>query len=108
MLTSLAAEGGGVVFSLDSAEFTPDQPEPILAILELVQSYGVPLKFMSGGHPAAARPSDPGYFSPLMMTAAGGHLEWLDELLRRGVDVDARDENGYTALMFATNSGQPD
>ena len=105
-LTSLAADGGAVLFSLDSPEFDPDQPPPILAALELVRSYGLPLKFMTGGHPGAVRPGDPGYFSPLMMTASGGLLDWMDELLARGVGLEARDENGYTALMFAANEGE--
>jgi uncharacterized protein len=106
ILAELAEDGGAVLFSLDSPEYDPDQPPPILAVFDLVRSYGLPLKFMTGGHPGASRPGDPGYFSPLMMTASGGLLEWLEELLRREVDLEARDEHGYTALMYAANEGQ--
>lgn len=41
-----------------------------------------------------------------MAAAYVGALELVDDLVDRGVDLDVRDESGYTALMFAANGEQ--
>lgn len=44
--------------------------------------------------------------TPLMIAAEWGDLPLVNALLRRKVDVNARDSNGYTALMIAA-AGRP-
>lgn len=42
---------------------------------------------------------------PLSYAAYNGHLEIVDYLLKRGAEIDARTENGSTALFFAARFG---
>ncbi|OQS03771.1 inversin protein alternative isoform, partial [Thraustotheca clavata] len=44
---------------------------------------------------------------PLLYFAKSGHLGQLEQLVKRGVPLDDRDENGRTALMFAAAEGDP-
>ena len=39
--------------------------------------------------------------TPLMRAALDGNTETVKELIRRGADINQRDDNGRTALMFA-------
>ncbi len=41
----------------------------------------------------------------LLQSAEKGHLEHVNTLLKKGADVNARDENGQTALMAAAGRG---
>ena len=45
--------------------------------------------------------------TPLMAAAKDGHVECVKLLIQEGADLNIRNENGYTALIFATlsNSG---
>jgi len=45
-------------------------------------------------------------WSPLMVAAAGGHLEVVRQLLAAGAPVDQRNARGRTALMFAAFYGR--
>ena len=42
-------------------------------------------------------------FTPLMVASTNGHLAVVDLLLRAGACVDTKDEDGRTALDFATH-----
>jgi ankyrin repeat protein len=45
-------------------------------------------------------------FNELMACAVDGNLERLLELLNYKADVDKKDDNGYTALMYAASNGR--
>ncbi|THD21293.1 putative Ankyrin repeat-containing [Fasciola hepatica] len=40
-------------------------------------------------------------FTPLLFACYHGHLALVDTLLRRGADINAKDQNGWTALHWA-------
>ena len=42
----------------------------------------------------------------LWLACVGGHLEMLDTLVEAGVDIDNRNDNGATPLMYAASSGK--
>lgn len=45
--------------------------------------------------------------TPLMIAATNGRYDVANRLLKYGVKVDAKDGNGYTALMFASEACDP-
>jgi hypothetical protein len=55
---------------------------------------------------ATAREQLPHRATPLMAAAREGDLEAVTRLIEQGIPVDAHDDNGYTALMYAANAGQ--
>jgi hypothetical protein len=52
--------------------------------------------------------SDVDGFTPLHCAAQGGHLEICAELLARGADVNARNDEGATPLLLAVQGGFTD
>jgi len=50
----------------------------------------------------------PGSATPLMAAAYLGDAATAADLIASGADVDATDEDGYTALMYAANAGHDD
>lgn len=48
------------------------------------------------------------YILDLMLAAGHGETRVVKSLLDRGVDVNARDSNGFTALLFAARNGHAD
>ncbi|MDR0440721.1 MAG: ankyrin repeat domain-containing protein [Candidatus Accumulibacter sp.] len=44
-------------------------------------------------------------WSPLAYAAYNGHAEIVDYLIKRGAEIDAKTENGSTALFFASRFG---
>ncbi|XP_067666461.1 NAD-capped RNA hydrolase NUDT12-like isoform X1 [Haliotis asinina] len=65
---------------------------------------------MSGDRPAssAVKPSNVAtqYQEQLFDSAAKGNVEHVLTLLKAAVDVDAKNDRGWTALMFAARNGQ--
>jgi ankyrin repeat protein len=44
-------------------------------------------------------------WSPLSYAAFNGHAEIVEYLLKRGAEIDAKTENGSTALLIAARNG---
>ena len=44
-------------------------------------------------------------WAPLAYAAYNGHLEIVDYLLKRGAEINAKTQNGSTALFFAARFG---
>jgi len=65
--------------------------------LELIRSGMVNLK-----------KSTPGGTTPLMVASHSGLTNVVNELLVRGMNVDAQNIGGYTSLMFASKAGRRD
>jgi hypothetical protein len=93
----LVAAGGSVLLSQErgSALATP--------IVVANEGAGAPVVAATEVHPDAVRR---GGSTALMAAAYVGAVALVEDLLRRGADVDARDESGYTALMYAANGAQ--
>jgi uncharacterized protein len=93
----LAAAGGSLLLTRERGS--------VAATLVLVGIEQAGARIIEGRevHPDAHRV---GGTTALMAAAYVGALELVDDLVDRGVDLDACDESGYTALMFAANGEQ--
>jgi len=93
----LVAAGGSVLLSQErgSAAATP--------ILVSLEAAGARIVEASAPHPDTRRQDG---VTALMASAYVGAAELVDDVLRRGADLEARDASGYTALMYATNGGR--
>jgi len=63
------------------------------------------VKYIADADSSAVHARDGDENTPLHYAAYGGHAHVIKELLRRGADVDARNEYGYTPLMLAAYNG---
>ncbi len=65
------------------------------------------MRDMAGKAPGGQPPSKPARVSPaaLLQAAQAGNIDAMNAALAAGVDVDARDGQGWTALMHAVNQG---
>ena len=85
-------------------------PEALLAMRAIMERQDSTPIVATGGRQApeatAAEPTHPA-LSPdaLHRAAKAGDLDGLKTALEAGVDVDARDDQGWTALMYAANKG---
>lgn len=104
-LAALREAGGELLYSRDQPE---GDPTPIaFDTFELIVGYELPVKLLEDPHPDVANEL-PGGATSLMAFAYRGQAELARDLLARGAAVDARDArdaDGYTALMYATNTG---
>src|SRR6266487_821687 len=96
-LNVLRASGGSVLLSREAGSRLAD---PTLA---LIRSAGVPVVPCPEAHPDTVRR---GGSTTLMSLAYVGAAELAQDLIQRGADLEAEDENGFTALMYAAKAGQ--
>jgi hypothetical protein len=101
-LERLKARGGDLLYSRDA----PDQePPPIVErTFRRIADAGPPsIRLLAEAHPSAGFP---GGATTLMAAARAGDVEVLRDLVRRGAELEAQDEDGYTTLMYAANAGE--
>ncbi|CAL75719.1 putative thiosulfate sulfurtransferase; Rhodanese-like domain/ankyrin repeat domain protein [Bradyrhizobium sp. ORS 278] len=63
-------------------------------------------ELLAAGAAIAARNADGN--NALWLACVGRHLEAIDALVEAGIDVDNCNDNGATALMYASSSGKDD
>jgi ankyrin repeat protein len=96
-LAALQAAGGTVLLSQGLGS-------PIAtAVLEVVDGTGLPVVQSRDVHPDAIRA---GGATTLMFAAYVGAVELAEDLVQRGADLRAQDDEGFSALMYAANAGQ--
>jgi hypothetical protein len=89
--------GGPLLLSLEHGS-------PLAApVVSSIKASGIPVTSASEIHPDAVRQ---GGLTALMSAAYLGATELVEDLLRRGADLAAQDEDGFTALMYAANGDQ--
>jgi hypothetical protein len=96
-LQALRAAGGSVLLSRERG--TP----LTVPVLDLVRAAGVPVVPSREVHPDARRS---GGATALMSAAYVGAVDLARDLIDRGADLAASDEDGFSALMYAANGGQ--
>ena len=74
-----------------------------MPILVGIESAGARVVAATEVHPDARRT---GGATALMAFASVGAVDLVEDLLRRGADLEARDEQGSTALMYAANAAE--
>ena len=74
-----------------------------MPVIVAIEAAGARVVAATEVHPDARRA---GRATALMAFAAAGAVDLVEDLLRRGADLEARDEDGYTALMYAANAGE--
>ncbi|CAN0310520.1 unnamed protein product, partial [Ectocarpus fasciculatus] len=94
-VVSLLLRNGAGVDVLDSEGRTPIHLSAERGSLSAVQAL-----LAAGGDPSLRYGQDKAY-SALGLAACGGHVEVMQALIRHGVDVNAPDSNGCTALHSA-------
>ncbi len=104
-LVRLRESGGRLIYSRDNPEGDP--PAHVeAAFKKLVDSRPAGIQLLPEPHPAARTHREKG-FPWLAMAAYRGWREFLADLIRRGVPLEAKSSReGYTALMLAANGGQ--
>ena len=70
----------------------------------LINRHNILLKILEKG----VLPDNPGQFGLLHSAAENGFLKEICTMLENEVDVDVKDDNGYTPLMLAANKGRVD
>ena len=73
---------------------------PIHLVAQLKKVSGV-IEALDGCDIEARVNTANGNFTPLMIAASNGNTKALNKLIKKGADVNAKDELGYTALAFA-------
>jgi hypothetical protein len=104
-LALLHESGGRLIYSRDSADRDP--PAFVEATFKkLIDSRPGGIQLLPEPHPAARTHREKG-FPWLGMAAYRGWRDFVADLIRRGVPLEAKSsKDGYTALMMAANGGQ--
>lgn len=97
-------EGGRVIYSRDHPE-TPPLPWVDAVFQRIVASRPAAIQLLSESHPVASRHAASGQ-TLLMKAAYQGKADLIEDLIRRGVPLDAANAQGHTALMLAAYAGQ--
>jgi hypothetical protein len=104
-LVRLRESGGRLIYSRDSAD--QDPPAYVEATFKkIVDSRPPAIQLLPEPHPSARTHREKG-FPWLAMAAYRGWRDFIVDLIRRGVPLEAKSsKDGYTALMMAANGGQ--
>jgi hypothetical protein len=101
-LERLKERGGELLYSRGA----PDRDPPDIVertFRRIVVAQPPSIRLLAEPHPDAGFP---GGATTLMAAARAGDVEVVRDLVRRGGEIEARDEDGYTALMYAAGAGE--
>lgn len=101
-LDKLATVQGHILYSRENP--TGEPPPHVAEVFQCIEAARLPIRFIEPIKEVVNRPED--YVPPLIHAAYRGEIPWLEELIGWGVDLEARDQFGQTALMMAAHSGQ--
>jgi len=90
---------GKICYSRDNE--TCDPSLFVYQMFEEIVSFGIPIQLVPAPDAFQSSTTIDGYIPPLVFAAYHNQLEWLEELLSRGVDINYPDEYGQTPLMMA-------
>lgn len=96
-LGDLRATSGSVLVSTEAGSPLAD------VVLDLIRSAGVPVVASPEVHPDTERN---GGSTSLMSMSYMGAVAVVEDLVRRGADLETEDEGGFTAVMYAAKAGQ--
>jgi hypothetical protein len=94
--------GGRLLYSRDNPERDP--PGILEKVFQEIADYDFQIQLTDDPHPASQLE---GGASSLMAAAYIGDDGVVADLIERGADLEAKDQDGLTALMYACNGGQP-
>jgi len=102
-LERLKERGGELLYSRGAPDRDP--PDIVERTFRRIAAAQPPsIRLLVEPHPDAGFT---GGATTLMAAARAGDVEVVRDLVRRGGELEARDEEGYTALMYAASAGEP-
>ena len=96
-LERIKASAGTILLSWDD-----DRPI-VRDTFELIKAADLPMKETTEPHPDAKMEGDA---TTVMAASYGGDDAVISDLIQRGADLETKDVDGYTALMYACNGGR--
>lgn len=100
-LEKIKNANGMVLYSRDDPKNDPS--EIAFESFKLIPELELPVKLTDEPHPST---QFGGGATTLMAAAYNGDEEVAADLVERGTDLEAKDEDGQTPLMYAANAGQ--
>jgi hypothetical protein len=99
-LERIKAANGTILLSWDGGD---DPPRIVRETFDAIKAARLPMKETTEPHPSAKMEGDA---TTLMAAAYADDDDVVSDLIQRGAELEAKDVDGYTALMYACNGGK--